>query len=274
MSKENLLGLPIYKKIEMFLNLDLKQSDIQRLTGLNENLVMTLSHEKRDNKEGKYLNMSVAGGQAIADAFDKMVHQGRFPSINPNTPDGISLAQKIRYVFSLPLSYSELSKMIGISAQQVSFIKRGGSSIDNIKLTTAIRFEDIFKQYLYSDQLELILKDTKTVANRNVDNNELVDNIYKVIREYRLGNYLIIDTHDKVEHAKLYQNIKQNIQNGVTKFNIEHVDTVLNRDFELHFNFDFNIEYGEDTSHVEIINNEERVPYGISDSSVDKSKAM
>lgn len=274
MSKENLLGLPIYQKIEMFFDLDLKQSDIQRLTGLNENLVMTLSHEKRDNKEGKYLNISVAGGQAIADTFDKMVHQGRFPSINPNTPNGISLAQKIRYVFSLPLSYTELSKMLGISAQQTSFIKRGGSSIDNIKLTTAIRFENIFKQYLYSDQLELVLKDTKTVANRNIENNNLVDDIYKTIREYRLGKYLIIDTHDKSEHAKLYQSIKANIQNGISSFNIEHVDTVLNRDFELHFKFNFKIAYGENSSHVEIVNNEERVPKGLFDSSVDKSQVM
>lgn len=274
MNKDNLLGLPIYDKINTFMNLNLNNIDIQRLTGLNENLVMNLTHERKNDIDNKYLNISVKSGQAIADAFDKMVHQGHFPNINPKTPNGLSLSQKIKYVLQLKFNNSELAKMVDITPQQVYQIKKGGSSINGIKLPTAIKFEKLFKQYLYTDDFNFILKDSKLVLKRNVKKDDLGKTIYHTIREYREGNYLIIDTHDVREQISIYNSIKHALDNGVKSFEINHTDNVLNRDFELNFNFLCTIDYGEDECHLEIVNHETKVPFNLFDSSIDNAKAI
>ena len=273
-NKDNMLGLPLAKKVEMFFSLDLTQADLERLSGVNENAIMVLSRAKGELFKSQTRSVTVETAEKIETVVNKFVHEGKFENVDKNTPDGMKLSEKMKYVLNMDIPTAELSRELGLNIMIVSKLRRGITEISRTRLRNASKFEEIFAKYLYTDKIELVQKDDKLITRKAVKNEELSNSIYGVLRQYRYGLYLVYDEDNDIQNMKLFNEINKHVTSGESSFNINHSDDEIDKSFLVDFKFQVTIESDKDESTFEIINHQTKTPFNLFDSSVDKRKAM
>lgn len=232
--KENLLGLDIMTKINGVMDRVKNETELMELTNINENMAMKMMQNKKKDIPNKYENMETKFAQAIIDVFDRWVSEGKVPGVDKNAPKGMSIEGKISMVLNMPYNPSELGRMVGISQVVARRLYREPKTRFNVRLSTALKFEKAFKKYLLSPEMKFVTSEEHLVARKqSVENNALIDTIYKSIREYRQGIYLIVDTRDKETQDKLLKTIKYNVENDIRDFDFLIIDNELSKDYSI-----------------------------------------
>lgn len=239
--KDKLIGMPIMEKVARFVDLDMSNNELELLSGVNDATMNRLSKEKGIPVDQRDTSISLENAEKIANAFDRMVHAGKFPDINKDSFDGFPLHEKVRLILNMNLSHTELANSLGTYYMVISKLRRGLIDIKKARISTLQLFENAFKTFIYTSDLSLEQSDVIT-SQLDVTSENLLNDIYKPIRNFRFEKYLVIDE----DNTKLQRQIKSKIENyieeGFNQFSIEFADNEIDNDYNLEFNFKVDID--------------------------------
>lgn len=235
---KEIVGLPIQEKVARVVDSNYTIHELYQLTGVNESTLTRLTEERDKPVKERSASLKLESAEKIAGRFDEMVHDGKFPEINRNTHDGITLREKVKYILNLDLKTTEIAELTGAKYISVAKLRTKENDLGHTMINNLVPFEKAFEKMVASGMIKL---DQETehlvVGSRKSSINTLVSDIYKAIREYRYGHYLVIDEDDIETQKSVYEDIKDNVNGYVNLFNISYVDDIIDNNFNVSFNF-------------------------------------
>lgn len=235
---KDITGLPIQEKVARVIDCGYTAHELYQLTGVNDSTISRLLEEKGKPVNERSTTLKLESAEKIAGRFDEMVHDGKFSDVDRNTHDGIPLREKVKYILNLDLKTTEITELTGAKYISVAKLRTKENDLGHTMISNLVPFENTFERMVDSGMIKL---DQETehivVSSVKTNKNTLISDIYKAIREYRFGNYLVIDEDDTGTQKSLYKTIEENVENGNYLFNFNYTDKIISKNFTVHFNF-------------------------------------
>lgn len=259
---KEIVGLPIQEKVARVVDSNYTIHELYQLTGVNESTLTRLTEERDKPVKERSASLKLESAEKIANKFDEMVHDGKFPEIDRNTHDGIPLREKVKYILNLDLKTTVITELTGAKYISVAKLRTKENNLGHTMINNLVPFENAFEKMVASGMIKL---DQETehlvVGSQRSSRNNLVSDIYKAIREYRYGNYLVVDEDDAETQRYIYEEIKNNVNGYVNLFNIFYHDNIIDDNFKLSFNFIVKVSPALDGSvTIKIINKQVKKP--------------
>lgn len=250
--KEKLIGISITEKINRLLGLDITNYQISKLAGTKENTVRRLRAEFEKPAEERNYKTSLYNAEKFSDAFDRLLKDGAFEDLDKDTPVGLSLREKTKYVLRMDVSMKELADMLDLPYVNVTKIKTSTKGLDMVRLNNLVHFETLFNSLVLSDMINLEQKSDHDLAINRPTNNFKKD-IYKELREFRYGNYLVIDEYDFETHKEIIDLIDSAFDNIKDNFSFKYTDSIIDDDYTVQFDFKIVINSLESTFSIRCV---------------------
>lgn len=248
MSLEDVIGVPISEQISSVLGLGMNARELEVITQVNAGSIHNLMKHSGNTENNKKSGMVVENIERFSMAYNRLSYDGKFTGQKKEC--GLMISEKIKYILESRMDIDELVNRLDINKQTVTK-HRGDCNINGIQFRIAIKYEKLFNELCRNGDLNLTKETSFTVSNHinNVTHNELIENIYKDLRTYRYGSYLIFDEYDFYKNHELKEKINVHLKNKDNNFRIIKKDTSISFHYDLKFVFNVSVEYGEKSNY-------------------------